>query len=63
MEHYPLDRFRHLVHSTPPAELAAAHDTARGRRVGAVYVTELTGANPWASLTAQLAQLADAAAA
>ncbi len=57
---HPPERFCHLVHSTPAAELVAAYDTARKRHVGAVYITELTGANPWGSLSAQLAQAAAA---
>lgn len=56
--HYPAERFCHLVHSTPPAQLAAANGTARAHHVGAFYITELTGANPWGSLSAQLAGIA-----
>lgn len=55
---HPAERFCHLVHSTPPNEVTAAHDTARARHVGAFYVTELGGANPWGSLSRQLAQQA-----
>ena len=50
---HPPGRFCHLVHSTPPAELASVCDGARGRHAGAVYATELTGVNPWESLSAQ----------
>lgn len=50
---YPPERFGHLVHSTPPGQLAAVLDEARERHAGAVYATELTGANPWGSLSAQ----------
>ncbi len=49
----PPERFCHLVHSTPPAELAPVCEGARGRHAGAVYATELTGVNPWESLSAQ----------
>ena len=49
---HPPERFGHLVHSAPPAELASVLDGARERHAGAVYVTELTGANPWGSLSA-----------
>ncbi|HEU5429941.1 MAG TPA: spherulation-specific family 4 protein [Actinocrinis sp.] len=57
---HPPERFCHLVHSTPPEELAAAQDTARAHHVGAFYVTELGGANPWGSLSRQLEQQAAA---
>jgi hypothetical protein len=50
---HPPERFCHLVHSTPLGQLASVHDGARGRHAGAVYATELTGANPWGSLSAQ----------
>lgn len=50
---YPPERFGHLVHSTPVDRLASVLDIARERRAGAVYATELTGANPWGSLSAQ----------
>lgn len=50
---YPPERFGHLVHSTPLDQLAAVLDEARVRHAGAVYATELTGANPWGSLSAQ----------
>lgn len=49
---HPPERFCHLVHSTPLAELASVHELARGRHAGAVYATELSGANPWGSLSA-----------
>jgi Spherulation-specific family 4 len=49
---HPPERFCHLVHSTPFAELAPVLDGAQGRHAGAVYATELTGANPWGSLSA-----------
>jgi len=55
---HPAERFCHLVHSTPPEELTAAQETARERHVGAFYVTEQSGANPWGSLSMQLAQAA-----
>ena len=53
MRRHPAQRFCHLVHSTPPAELAAVRMGAPGRHAGAVYATELTGANPWERLSAQ----------
>jgi hypothetical protein len=56
----PAERFCHLVHSTPRAELASVRDGARSRHAGAVYATELTGANPWGSLSAQLRRAAAA---
>ena len=56
----PPERFCHLVHSTPPAELASVHGGARSRHAGAVYATELTGANPWGSLSAQFQHAAAA---
>jgi spherulation-specific family 4 protein len=49
---HPAERFCHLVHGTPLAQLAPVLDGARGRHAGAVYATELTGANPWGSLSA-----------
>lgn len=55
---HPAERFCHLVHSTPLEELATAQDLARERHVGAFYVTEQSGANPWGSLSTQLAQTA-----
>ena len=57
---HPPERFCHLVHSTPPEELAAARDSVCERHVGAFYVTERSGANPWGSLSTQLAQTAAA---
>ena len=57
---HPAERFCHLVHSTPPEELAAAQDLALERHVGAFYITEQSGANPWGSLSTQLAQTAAA---
>jgi hypothetical protein len=57
---HPPERFCHLVHSTPPAELASVRDGAHGRHAGTVYATELTGANPWGSLSAQLQHAAAA---
>lgn len=55
---HPAERFCHLVHSTPPEELATARNLARERHVGAFYVTEQSGANPWGSLSTQLARTA-----
>lgn len=49
---HPPERFCHLVHSAPLAELAPVLDGAQRRHAGAVYATELTGANPWGSLSA-----------
>jgi hypothetical protein len=49
---HPPERFGHLVHSTPHDQLASVRDGARERHAGAVYATELTGANPWGSLSA-----------
>ena len=49
---HPPERFCHLVHSAPPDQLASVLAGARERHVGAVYATELTGANPWGSLSA-----------
>ncbi|HEU5355616.1 MAG TPA: spherulation-specific family 4 protein [Actinocrinis sp.] len=57
---HPPERFCHLVHSTPPEEMTAAQDTAHTRHVGAFYVTELSGANPWGCLSTQLARTAAA---
>lgn len=57
---HPAERFCHLVHSTPTEEVSAAQNTARARHVGAFYVTELGGANPWGSLSRQLEQQAAA---
>jgi hypothetical protein len=50
---HPPERFCHLVHSTPLDQLASVTDHVRERHAGAVYATELTGANPWGSLSAQ----------
>jgi hypothetical protein len=55
---HPAERFCHLVHSTPPAQVAAVCEGARGRHAGAVYATELTGANPWESLSARFGRAA-----
>ncbi len=55
---HPAERFCHLVHSTPLEELATALNLARERHVGAFYVTEQSGANPWGSLSTQLTQMA-----
>jgi hypothetical protein len=49
--HHPPERFCHLVHSAPLAELASVRDGARGRHAGAVYATQLSGANPWGKLS------------
>jgi hypothetical protein len=57
---HPAERFCHLVHSTPPEELAAAHEAVLNRHVGGFYITEQSGANPWGSLSTQVAQTAAA---
>ena len=51
---HPPERFCHLVHSAPSAELASTRDTVEDCHAGAVYITEVTGANPWGRLSAQL---------
>lgn len=49
---HPPERFCHLVHSTPLDQLASVRDGAMERHAGTVYATELSGANPWGSLSA-----------
>jgi hypothetical protein len=51
---HPPERFCHLVHSAPSAELASTRDAVEDCHAGAVYITEVTGANPWGRLSAQL---------
>lgn len=46
----PAERFWHLVYDTPGHRLAATLRRAAARNVGAVYVTDRTGANPWDGL-------------
>jgi hypothetical protein len=50
----PAERFCHLVHSAPAGAAGPVIDGAADRHAGAVYATELTGANPWSGLSAQL---------
>ena len=57
---HPPERFCHLVHSTPLEDLAEAHEATCEHHVGAFYVTEQSGANPWGSLSAQLTRAAAA---
>jgi hypothetical protein len=54
MRRVPADRFCHLIHSAPPGALEPAIRGSADRRAGAVYATELTGANPWSGLSAEL---------
>jgi hypothetical protein len=46
-DRYPVDRFWHLVHATPRAQLAAALEAAERRSAGVVYITDDVLDNPW----------------
>jgi Spherulation-specific family 4 len=46
----PSDKFFHLVHSVPRQHLGDALRLAGRRNVGAVYVTDQAGTNPWRHL-------------
>lgn len=50
----PAERFCNLVHGAPPDGLDATALDAPARHAGAVYATELTGANPWGRLCSAL---------
>jgi hypothetical protein len=50
----PAELFGNLVHGAPPGALESAAREAPARHAGAVYATELTGANPWAQLCGAL---------
>lgn len=54
MRRLPAERFCHLVHSAPAGAARSVVDGAADRHAGTVYATELTGANPWAALSAEL---------
>ncbi|HEU5332361.1 MAG TPA: spherulation-specific family 4 protein [Actinocrinis sp.] len=54
MRRLPAERFCHLVHSAPAGTQGPVIDGAADRHAGAVYATNLTGANPWAGLSAEL---------
>jgi hypothetical protein len=54
MRGYPVERFAHLVHSAPRAVSAGIDAIPQAGYAGAGYVTELTGANPWSRLCAEL---------
>jgi len=54
MRRLPAERFCHLVHSAPAGAPGQVIDGAADRHAGAVYATELTGANPWSGLSAEL---------
>jgi hypothetical protein len=60
---HPPDRFCHLVHDCPPDVLPWLVRGARGRHAGTVYATELTGANPWSRLGADLRRMTEPRAA
>jgi hypothetical protein len=47
---YPASRFAQTVYATPQQDLASTLALARRRNAGQVYVTDGTGANPYASL-------------
>lgn len=47
---WPPSKFYHVVHSVPVASVPAAWELASHRRVGAVYITEHGGVNPYDSL-------------
>lgn len=44
---WPAEKFYHVVHSVPPGHAGETIRLAVGRRVGAVYVTERSGPNPY----------------
>lgn len=54
MRRLPAERFCHLVHSAPAGAPGPVVDGAADRHAGAAYATELTGANPWSGLSAEL---------
>jgi hypothetical protein len=47
---YPAARFAHTIYATPGQALASALETARQRRAGHVYVTDLVGSDPYQGL-------------
>jgi hypothetical protein len=49
---WPADRFYHVVYSVPPEHLENAFLMAGRRRAGCVYVTDLSGGNPYRRLPA-----------
>lgn len=51
---FAAERFCHLIHSAPAGMPGPVIRGAARRHAGAVYVTELTGANPWSGLSAEL---------
>jgi hypothetical protein len=56
----PADRFWHLVYDAPAAVLPEVLDRAAACNVGAVYVTDRSGANPWGGLPDYFAAQAQA---
>jgi hypothetical protein len=50
VDSYPASRFAHTIYATSPADLANALKLATSRRGGHVYVTDGSGANPYAGL-------------
>lgn len=47
---YPPSRFAHTIYATPEAALANALNLAQQRNAGYVYVTDLTGSDPYQGL-------------
>jgi hypothetical protein len=47
---YPASKFAHTIYATPSSDLLNALKLATGRRGGHVYVTDGSGANPYAGL-------------
>jgi Spherulation-specific family 4 len=50
VDQYPASKFAHTIYATSAADLENALNLAASRRVGHVYVTDGSGANPYAGL-------------
>lgn len=57
----PASRFCHLVYGVPQAELASTRARAELAHAGTLYVTDLSGSNPWGELPSYFPSLAGAA--
>jgi hypothetical protein len=47
---YPASKFAHTIHATPDSALAQAFELAASRRAGHLYLTDMTGSNPYDGL-------------
>jgi hypothetical protein len=50
VDKYPASKFAHTIYATPSSDLSNAFKLATSRRGGHVYVTDGSGANPYAGL-------------